>query len=153
MTRARSLAAFVLVFWARWVPLPAIELDIGAGITVDVAFFGVEAVEPLAIVAPWFGPRDGLQTGVVVAGSLSADMSDVAAALCLRVWPARDRAALYGGAGVLLAPGQDPAPMPYVVGGLRLETGHLALIVPGAAMRFKPTGSDTEVWLAVLWPL
>lgn len=153
MTGARPLAAFVLVFCVAWVPLPALELEAGVGITVDVAPFGVEAVEPLAIAGSWFCRRDGIQAGAVVAGSLSADMPDVAAALCLRVWPARDRAALCAGAGVLLAPGQDPALMPYLVGGLRLETGHLALIAPGAAMRFKPTGSDTEVWLAVLWRL
>lgn len=153
MRHVRGAAAFIFVLWAAGVPATGFELDVGAGITIDVTPVGIEAVEPLAIVAPWFGPRDGLQAGAVVAGSLSANASDIAAALCLRVWPAPDRAALYGGAGILLAPGQDPAVMPYLLGGLRFEVRRFALVAPGLAMRLYPDGSDTEVWLAALWRL
>jgi len=153
MTGTRGIVTFVLLVFAAGPPAIALELDLGVGITVDVAPFGIEAVEPLAIVAPWIGPRDGWQVGLVVAGSASADMSDVAVAVCARIWPVRDLAALYGGAGALAAPGQDPGVMPFVLGGLRLEAGHFALIGPGLAMRFKPTGSDTDVWLAALFRL
>ena len=133
--------------------LPAFEMDFGAGITIDAAPFGIESVEPLVIVAPWVGPRDRLQAGLILAGSFGRDTPDIALALCARVWPVRNNVALYGGAGVLAAPGQDPSVMPYLLGGLRFEVWHFAFIVPGLAVRFKPTGSDTEIWIGVLYRL
>ena len=133
--------------------LSAFEMDFGAGITIDAAPFGIESVEPLVNVAPWVGPRDRLQAGLVVAGSFGWETFDIALAFCARVWPVRNVLALHGGVGVLAAPGQDPSAMPYVLGGLRLEVWHFAIIVPGLAVRFKPTGSDTEIWLSVLYRL
>lgn len=128
--------------------LPAIEMDLGAGITIDVAPFGVESV---AIVASWAGPRDRVQAGMVLVGSFGNGISDAALALCARIWPVADVAAVYGGAGILVEFGEEPAAMPYVLGGLRLEAWRFAFIAPGLAVRFKPTGSDTELWLGVLY--
>jgi hypothetical protein len=150
MRHAGRIAAFALLVLAA--DLPAFEMEIGAGITIDVAPFGIESVEPLVILAPWAGLRDSGQVGMILAGSFGVGTSDAALALCARIWPG-NAVALYGGAGVLLAPGQDPFAMPYLLGGLRLEAGHVAFIAPGLAVRFEPTGSDTEVWLGVLYRL
>jgi hypothetical protein len=151
MRHAGRIAAFAFLLFAS--ELPAFEMDLGAGITIDVAPFGVESVEPLVILARWVGLRDGLQVGAMLAGSFGAGTSDAALALCARLWPISNILALYGGAGILAAPGQDPSVMPYALGGLRLEAGHVAFIAPGLAVRFKPTGSDTEVWFGVLYRL
>jgi hypothetical protein len=145
MRRTARVAVFALLVLTT--QLPAFEMDVGAGITIDVAPFGIESVEPLVFAAPWIGPRDTLQVGVVAVGSFGAGTSDAALALCARMWPVKNIVALYGGAGVLAALGQDPSLMPYVLGGLRLEAGRFAFIVPGLAVRFKPAGSDTEVCL------
>jgi hypothetical protein len=149
-TRGRVTALALLIAAAE---LPAFEMDFGAGITIDAAPFGIESVEPLVIVAPWIGPRDRMQAGLIVAGSFGPDTSDIALALCARVWPGRNSVALYGGAGVLAAPGQDPSVMPYLLGGLRFEVWHIGFILPGLAVRFEPTGSDTEIWIGVLYRL
>jgi hypothetical protein len=151
MRRTGRVTVFALFVLAA--KLPAFEMDVGAGITIDVAPFGIESVEPLVLAAPWIGTRDTLQVGVVAVGSFGAGTSDAALALCTRIWPVINVMALYGGAGVLAAVGQDLSLMPYVLGGLRLEAGYFAFIVPGLAVRFKSTGSDTEVWLGVLYRL
>ena len=151
MRNAGRVVAFGFLLLAS--ELPAFEMDLGVGITIDVAPFGVESVEPLIVLAPWVGPRDGLQVGAMLAGSFGAGTSDAALAMCARLWPISNVLALYGGAGILAAPGQDPSVMPYTLGGMRIEAGHFAFIAPGLAVRFKPTGSDTEVWLGVLYRL
>lgn len=131
--------------------LPAFEVDFGAGITIDVAPFGVESVEPMAIVAPWAGSRDRVQAGMILVGSFGNGTPDAALALCGRMWPVADVVAVYCGAGVIVGFGEEPVAMPYVLGGLRLEVRRFAFIAPGLAVRFEPTGSDTELWLAVLY--
>ena len=45
MRHAGRVAAFAFLLLAS--ELPAFEMDLGAGITIDVAPFGVESVEPL----------------------------------------------------------------------------------------------------------
>jgi len=149
--RSGRVAAFALLMIAA--RLPAFEMDVGAGITVDVAPFGIESVEPLVLAAPWIGPRDAVQVGAVAVGSFGAGTSDAALALCARMWPIADVAAVYGGAGVIVEFGEEPVAMPYLLAGLRMEAWRFAFIAPGLAVRFKPTGTDTELWLGVLYRL
>jgi len=117
------LVGFVLV---AGLPAMALELDLGAGVAIDVAPYGVETVAALALVAPWIGPRGGWQGGVILAASASTATADVEAAACARFWFVADAAAVYAGAGALVESGGDPVVEPLLVGGLRLETGRLA---------------------------
>jgi hypothetical protein len=150
--KSRVIAAALLLACSG-VPAPAFELDIGAGAAVDVAPYGIETVAPLAVIAPWVGDRGGLQAGLLLTASASNATRDVEAAACLRVWPAADRAALYGGAGVLLDLQDDLAAEPFAVAGLRLEAGRVAFLAPGLTIRFHRIGTDSGIWLAVLYRL
>jgi hypothetical protein len=151
MTDPRRIVVCILLVFAVHAVGGALELDVGAGLTIDVAPFGIESVEPLAIVAPWVGKRDGWQVGLMVAGSLSADAPVIMMALGARAWLAEDLAALYAGIGARVALGESPTVTPLALGGLRLEAGRLSFVAPGFAIRLKPTGLDTEVWLCALW--
>jgi hypothetical protein len=145
------VVAVALVVACSGVPALAFEMDIGAGAAIDVAPYGIERVVPLLVVAPWVGDRDGAQVGLMVSASASGSTRDVEAVACLRFWPAADRAALYGGAGVLLDLQDNLAAEPFAVAGLRLEAGRVAFLAPGLTIRFHRVGTDSGIWLAVLY--
>ena len=129
----------------------AIELDLGAGAKIDVAPYGIENITALAFAAPWIGSREGVQAGLVMAGSTGPSKSDLELSACLRAWPIKNAVALSGGAGYLLeAAGPGPPNVPFLIGALRLEAGSLAFLAC-AEIHFENNDTDTMLWFAALW--
>jgi hypothetical protein len=150
MRNALLFAACLLLVPAVWAVGGEVEADVGMGLGIDVASFGIESVEPLAIVAPWIGKREAGQVGMMVAGSLSVDEPSLMMAPGARVWLGGGIVALYAAVGARAAFGESPIVTLLVLGGMRLEIGRLAFIAPGLAIWLYPTG-HTEVWFCVLW--
>jgi hypothetical protein len=149
--RKLLLLFFLILTFTRAFRVAALELDLGAGAKIDVAPYGIENVTALATLAPWIGPREGLQAGLVLAGSTGPAKSDLEISACLRAWPVADRIALFGGPGFLAeAAGPGPARVPFLLGALRLETGILAFVAC-AEIHFEKDQTDTMLWLAALW--
>ena len=147
LSRAFSTAFFL----AAGLSVTALELDLGAGAKVDVAPYGIENITALAFAASWIGPREGIQAGLVTAGSTGRSKTDLELSACLRVWPVKDAVALFGGAGYLAeAAGPGPSQLPFLIGALRLEAGDLALLAC-AEVHFEGYDTDTMFWLAALW--
>jgi hypothetical protein len=151
MSRPSLCVTAVVLALCCCVGAAALDLDVGAGIAIDVAPYGIETVAPMALVAAWVGPPDGWQAGLLVAATLSRSVRDAEAAACLRIWALPGHAALYGGGGLIAGSDADPVIEPYLIGGLRLQAGRIAFFAPGLTMRLKSGGTDSGLWLAAIW--
>jgi hypothetical protein len=124
------------------------SLELGAGAKIDIAPYGIENVTALAFAAPWFDLSQGLQAGMVAAGSAGMGKVDMEISACFRVWPERTALALFDGVGALVENDLWPAIVPIILGGLRIGAGANA-IVACVEVHYKRTDSDTMVWLAL----
>jgi hypothetical protein len=139
--------AILVVAFALILPAPAgagdLEADLGVGITIDIAPFGIEYVEPELAAALWLGAERTFRPGLLLEASAWDGRGDLSASLCGRL--DIERAAFIGGFGMLAFFEGGQSLMPTVLGGLRIELGTFALIFPLVSVRFKPTDSDTEI--------
>jgi hypothetical protein len=126
----------------------AIEFELGAGAKIDVASYGMEKAAALAVAASWLGIGDGLQAGVIAAGSAGRDAADMEASACLRVRPDKAALALFDGIGLLVEAGSEQTIIPILIGGLRIGAGACA-IQAALELHYKKTDTDTMLWIAL----
>lgn len=144
------LGAMLLVFAASGTATRADSpsIEVGAGITVDVAPFGIEYVEPELAAAIWFG-SGWFRLGLFTEASAWADRADLSALVCART--ETGPIDFFGGFGALASFESEFLLMPSVSGGLRFRIGRFVLLTPMLSVRFKPTGSDTEFRTVIAW--
>jgi hypothetical protein len=148
----RRLAALLALLSLSALGAAALELDLGFGGKIDVASYGIENVTALVAAAPWIGSREGLQEGLVLAGSAGPAKVDLELSACLRVWPAKGAIALFEGGGLVAERGPGPTLCPMLIGGIRLEAGRFGLDVCGEIhYEIERGDTDTMLWLALLW--
>lgn len=119
-----------------------LNLDIGAGVLIDAAPWGIEYAAPEAAVALW---RDGsLRPGAMVEASWLDSRGALSAVACLGA--GTESLSGFGGAGIALY--FDPAlsATPFFEAGLRVA-GNRFFMMPIAALRFKQRDSDSEIRL------
>jgi len=128
----------------------AFELELGGGAKVDVAPYGIENVTILGMGASWVDQRENAQVGLIAAISAGPSKVDYELSACLRIWPAPNALAIFGGVGIVDDSSIDPSLVPLAICGLRFGTGALAL-VSSAEVHVKRGDTDTMFWVALAW--
>jgi hypothetical protein len=141
-------AIFTLVLTACAIGANALDLEVGAGMKIDPAPYGIERVAAVALVAPWVDIGHGLQVGMIAAGSAGGEKADIEASACLRAWPEGSALSLFEGCGIFFAFGQDQLIVPMIIGGIRIGTGSWA-VQSGIEIDIEATGTDTLLWIVL----
>jgi hypothetical protein len=145
-------ALVLLVLLLAGTGLSALDFDLGIGVLLDVAPFGIESAQVMINAALWLGERRDFQAGLSLSQGFSPGRNDTSLALCGRYWLIESRLAAFGGGGLRLTDFDDHVITPLFLGGLRVEAGPVALL-PVIALRIKPDDPDWEAWCLAQWVL